>query len=93
MDEWKPWIGGGLLIGLFLLFAVVNAAVFYKGVIRKEKVGSGVPFLGGLFGMIGFLTLPVPILHKLYLAPLFLDIGCVPGLFIFLISKMFSSGK
>ncbi|MGP0566357.1 MULTISPECIES: hypothetical protein [unclassified Nitrospina] len=93
IGSWMPWVGGGLLAGLFLLFAGVNAVVFYKGVIRKEKVGSGVPFLGGLFGMIGFLTLPVPLLNEFFWLPLLLDLGCVPLIIYFPIWWMFLKEK
>ena len=79
----SDWIIGIVLLILFLLFATVNATVFWKGVVKGEKVGSGVPLVGGIFGTIAFVNLPVPFLNQYAWLPLILDVGCVPGLIVF----------
>jgi len=93
MDSWTEWVMGGIPTALFALFAMVNALVFYKGTIKGEKVGSGVPFLGGIFGAIGFTTLPVPLLNQFFWLPLILDVGCLPGLIYFAFWWVFLRGK
>lgn len=61
--EISDWIIGIVLLILFLLFAMLIATVFWIGRVKKQKVGSWVPILGGVFGMIAFAVLPVPFLN------------------------------
>jgi len=83
MDGWMPWVIGIVLTGFFGLIATANAMVFYEGGIKGKKVGSSVPFIGGFFGVIGFVTLPIEGLKAWWWVPLVVDVTCIPALIYF----------
>lgn len=73
-----------LLFGSFLLLAAawvitVNWILFYRGWIRRQKTSSIIPFVGGVLGVLGMITMPQTGLHWFAWLPLILDWGSVPA--------------
>src|SRR5262245_9068314 len=64
----------GLFIGVFGLFAALNAFIVIRN-LRSEKYISSFPIVGGMAGVAGFLL--TPSLRKYAWAPLLLDYGTV----------------
>jgi len=74
------WILSILFLAISMWVVGLNAFVFWKGRVRKENVGSWIPLIGGTFGAIGLLLIPVPSLHAFWWIPLLIDWGSVPGI-------------
>ena len=73
------WLLGISLITGFLFLAAINAAVVWRGLIKKEKTGSWVPLVGGLFGAVGTANIPVESLQEWWWVPLVVDPGSIPA--------------
>ena len=79
MIEGKRW---SLTIGLFVvcfLFSGYNL-VMHLLTKRTKRTHSLVPLIGGLAGAIGCFLIPIPIFRYFFWLPLFLDLGCFPGI-------------
>lgn len=74
------------VIGLPLLaYSLYSAGFNFRGMfilprrlLPGERGPSPIIMIGGLFGMIGLLTLPLPELRAWAWVPLVLDVGCLP---------------
>ena len=77
------WIGGCLLLAFFLCVASANIYILYWNITRKGKrFVSGIPFGGGIAGVLGLLLIPVPQLRSWWWAPLVADYGALPGFLV-----------
>ena len=73
--------GWGLVCGAAALFIVVsNAITLIQNLRGLRPVRSGIPLLGGAFGCVALLTIPVAALHSYWWVPWLADWGSVPGL-------------
>lgn len=70
---------GAVLLVLFSWLSVLNWGVFWKRHVKHVEAPSWIPFLGGLLGVAGALTLPIHDVNRLAWLPLLLDWGSVPG--------------
>jgi hypothetical protein len=74
------WLAGVCLLALFAWISTMNVSVFWKLYVRKERAPSWIPLLGGLFGVLGLVALPIPGAQRWWWLALLLDPGSVPGL-------------
>ena len=73
------WVTSVLLIVVGGFFTVMNWAVLYVRIVKKER-HSWVPVLGGLFLAVGLGTLPIEGPENLWWIPFIADPACVPGM-------------
>lgn len=93
MIAWIRWIAGLFLLVLSCWIICLNAWVFWKGYIQRKKAASWIPLIGGIFGMIAVLVLPVFWIKTWWWVPLLIDWGSLPGLLYTLIWFAVSSRK
>lgn len=74
-----------ILGSLGLFFIIINAVLFYKGWIKKEKCPSRTPFLGGIFCAAAILLVVDKKYYFLAIIPMLLDWGCIPTIIEFFI--------
>ena len=78
-----------LLMGLFLWVLIFNWSVVWRRYIRhEEKVPSIGPIIGGVSGFIALRVCPLPGVSTFSWIPLFLDVGCIPYIVLFLWSML-----
>ena len=80
MTDMLRWAGGGLLFIVFLWLAAMNGSIFWQNYIKREKAPSWVPLVGGVFGTLSLLLLPIDSVKPWWWVPLIVDFGCVPGI-------------
>jgi hypothetical protein len=73
------WIGGGALVGVGALAIVANWSLIIGVLVTRRSGVSMIPFVGGLFGMLGLLVLPANGTAWWAWIALVLDPTCVPG--------------
>ena len=77
---WLRMIGAAILGTLFLFVFVGNWSIPIRYWLTKKKQPSWIPLLGGLFGVIALLIVPIDGARAFWWVPLVLDFGCAPGL-------------
>ena len=89
MDNWRwavdglrfRWaLGVLLLLGAVWLIALNDWIVVQRLVLKRKRLPSWLPLIGGCLGMLAFLILPVAVARQYWRAPLLVDWGCIPGL-------------
>jgi len=80
------WIISCLLLAFSALAILANGQNLIQK-LRGKRVGSFALIVGGAFGAIGFLMLPVQSFHKWWWIPPVLDFGSLP---YFVLSAWFS---
>ena len=75
MIRWIFAIPFFLLFGILAVGHIVGMWLFY---VKKQKVGSMIPFSGGISGVIGLAILDWKLALYWFWVPLLLDIGCLP---------------
>lgn len=74
------WIFSIALIVGFMFLAAINAAIVWRGLFKKEKVGSWIPLAGGIFGAVGIANLPAVSYQEWWWVPLLVDLGSLPAM-------------
>lgn len=74
------WAVSIILLVASAWLIILNASVLWKGAVLKEKTPSWIPLVGGIFGAIGLLALPVAVANRLWFVPLLVDWGSAPGM-------------
>ena len=74
------WVVGSILIVIFVLIAAGNASIWFTREVLKKRAASWVPLVGGIIGILGIYTIPLPEARRWWYMPLILDYGCLPGL-------------
>jgi len=80
-EETIRWVMGLPLLAYSLYSAGFNFWGWFilpRRLLPGERGPSPIIMIGGLFGTIGLLTLPLPELRTWAWAPLVLDVGCLP---------------
>ncbi len=65
---------------IFATFSIYNGSVLWKTFLRKNSNHSWVPLFGGLAGVVAFLMIRNPLLHKVWWLPLLIDPGTALGM-------------
>ena len=87
------WVVGIVLAAVFVWVSSLNWMAFWKGRVRKRRAASWIPLLGGVCGTISFLMLPIPSLGRLWMVPLIVDWGCLPGIVDTIVFHLLCSKK
>jgi len=85
------WALGWLLTGLFVSVCVCKVALVRRSIRRKEH-HSLIPLIGALFGVVGFLALPLQAAHRFFWLPCIADLGtivCFAAVGDFIARKLF----
>ncbi|MCK6538268.1 MAG: hypothetical protein L6Q84_35285 [Polyangiaceae bacterium] len=85
------WVAATLLLTVFAIVALGNAWAALRFYARGRS-GSQVPFLGGIVGLVGVLTLPIGHVSWVSWIPLVADIGCLPLAVRWLFARMRKKG-
>ena len=81
------WLISLVLLALFFWVAGMNAALFWQGVVRRRKTSSVIPLIGGIFGVLALLSMPIQGVRWHWWLPLLLDWGGLP---VILLSVLYS---
>jgi hypothetical protein len=81
------WIISITLLVLCMYISVMNWGVFINNHILKRKWVSAIPLLGGCFGALGILVIPVDIGWQYSWIPLITDWGSLPMIIVTLIQS------
>ena len=71
------WILSIVLGSVFLWVGGLNATVFWKGVVLRQRTPSAIPLLAGLCGTVALLIVPLTGTRRWWWIPLLLDWGTV----------------
>jgi hypothetical protein len=69
------WILSIVFGSVFVWVGSLNAIVFWKGVILRQRTSSFIPLLAGLSGMVALLIVPLTGVRRWWWIPLLLDWG------------------
>jgi hypothetical protein len=79
------WVIAALLFALFIWLATMNAMVFWNTFIHRKKTSSWIPIIGGIFGMLSLIIVPIASAKRWWWLPLVVDWGSIPGILVSII--------
>jgi hypothetical protein len=86
------WLISLVLLALFFWLAGMNAVVFWQSMVLRKKTSSWIPLLGGVFGALALLSMPMQGVRWYWWLPLILDWGSLPGI-LFSVAYTFTRAK
>jgi hypothetical protein len=87
------WIIAIILLIIGILISAANWIIFVKNYILQRKWASAVPFLGGISGAIGIISLPIAGSACYFWIPLIVDWGSLPAIIFSLIARFREKAK
>ncbi len=73
------WCLSGVFALVFIISAIGNGVILFLATIMKRKDQSLIPLVGGIFGVLFLLVVPIQGAANRWWIPLFVDLGCVPN--------------
>ncbi|MHC4202140.1 MAG: hypothetical protein ACYSU0_19285, partial [Planctomycetota bacterium] len=78
MDTLRWGVAG--VLGLLAVVSIIgNACIFVAGAVFRRRLGSWVPYIGGVSGCVALLVVPIAGTAFWCWVPLLADWGCIPG--------------
>lgn len=85
------WILSILFGSVFFWVGSLNAIVFWKGVVLRQRTPSFIPLLAGVCGTIALFIVPLRGVNRWWWIPLLLDWGSLPGILVGFVYYLYMS--
>jgi hypothetical protein len=85
------WVLSIVFGSVFFWVGILNAGVFWKGVVLRQSTPSFIPLLAGLCGMVAVLIVPLTGVNRWWWIPLLLDWGSLPGILVSVVYYLYMS--